>query len=69
MDSSSFIEILKLLLPEVLINYFELTDYKVKGEALHFYFKQKNEHPKEFSLEKLISKGFYSEAIIQEFPI
>jgi hypothetical protein len=69
MDSSSFIEIAKLLLPEVLVDYFELTNHKTKGEELHFYFKEKNEHPKEFSSIKLSSKGFYPEAIIQDFPI
>ncbi len=69
MDSSSFIDIVKLLLPEVLIDYFELTSHSLEGEELHFYFKEKNEHPKEFSSVKLSSKGFYPEATIQDFPI
>ena len=69
MDSASFLEIAKLMLPEVLIEYFELTDHKIKGEELHFYFKEKNEKPKEYTCSKLSSKGFYPEATIQDFPI
>jgi hypothetical protein len=69
MDSSSFIEIANLLLPEVLVNYFELTNHKLKSEELHFYFKEKNEQPKEYASLQLSSKGFYPEAIVQDFPI
>jgi len=69
MGSSSFIEVVKLLLPEVLIDYFELTHHEAKEKALHFYFKEKNEQPKEYSSVKLSSKGFYPEATIQDFPI
>ena len=69
MDNSSFLEIANLLLPEFLIEYFELTNHKIKGENLHFYFKEKNEQPKEYSTSKLSSKGFYPEASIQDFPI
>jgi len=69
MENSSFLDIAKLLLPEVLVNYFELTHHKVEGEELHFHFKEKNEQPKEYSSVKLSSKGFYPEATIQDFPI
>ena len=69
MDSSSFIDIVKLLLPEVLIDYFELTSHNLEGEEHHFYFKEKNKHPKEFYSVKLSSKGFYPVATIQDFPI
>lgn len=69
MESSSFLEIAKLLLPEVLIEYFELSHHKIKGEELHFYFKEKNDQPEEYASSKLSSKGFYPEATLQDFPI
>ena len=69
MESDSYLSISKLLLPEVLIEYFELNDHKLKEEELHFYFKEKNEPPKEYSSVKLSSKGFYPETTIQDFPI
>ena len=36
----SFIEILKLLLPEIIVDYFELTSYKKGDEILHLVFKR-----------------------------
>ncbi|NRT15977.1 hypothetical protein HNP99_002337, partial [Flavobacterium sp. 28A] len=57
----SFNEILKLLLPEIIINYFELTSYKKENVALHLYLKEINSLPKEYRQNKLISKGFFDE--------
>lgn len=42
----SFIDILKLLLPEIIVDYFELTSYKKKDETLHLYLKEINSIPK-----------------------
>ena len=65
----SFNEILKLLLPEIIINYFELTSYKKENEALHLYLKEINSLPKEYHQNKLSSKGFFAEITVQDFPI
>jgi hypothetical protein len=40
MPSDNLLSIAKLLLPEVLTSYFELTKYDVKAEEIHFYFKE-----------------------------
>lgn len=69
MLSDSLLAISKLLLPEVLVNYFNLTKHEIKGEELHFYFTEINNIPEEFKDDKLISKGFFPEATIQDFPI
>lgn len=69
MDSESFLSVAKLLLPAVLIDYFDLTNHVLKEEEIHFYFKEKNEVPLGFSGNKLTSKGFFPEATIQDFPI
>jgi hypothetical protein len=43
----SYSELIKLLLPEVIVEYFEMTSYK-KGEAvLHLLLKKINSIPKE----------------------
>lgn len=65
----SFIDILKLLLPEIIIDYFELTSYKKEGETLHLYLKEVNSMPKEYRESKLSSKGFFEEITVQDFPI
>ena len=63
------IDIAKLLLPEVLVDYFKLTKHEVKCGELHFYFTELNNIPEEFKTLKLSSKGFFPEATVQDFPI
>ncbi len=69
MSSDKLLAIANLLLPEVLVTYFDLTNYEIKGEELHFYFTELNEVPKESIGVKLQSKGFFPEATVQDFPI
>jgi len=42
----SFLPIANLLLPEVLVTYFDLKKHEIKGEELHFYFTEQNNAPK-----------------------
>jgi hypothetical protein len=65
----SFTEILKLLLPEIIVDYVELTSYKKENETLHLYLKEINSIPKEYRESKLSSKGFFDEITVQDFPI
>ncbi|WP_369801758.1 hypothetical protein [Flavobacterium sp. LM4] len=45
----SFVDLLKLLLPEIIVEYFELTSYEKGDEVLHLYLKEINSIPKEYS--------------------
>ena len=65
MKNDTFLSLARILLPEVLIEYFDLVECNTKAEELHFYFKEKNLHPE----ANLISKGFFPERTIQDFPI
>ncbi len=66
MDNTSFLDI---LLPEGILNYFEVTQF-TKGEArFNIYLSEKNVPPNEFASDKLTSKGFYDEITVQDFPI
>ena len=38
----SYSELIKLLLPVIIVEYFELTSYKKGDEVLHFYLKEIN---------------------------
>jgi len=69
MSSDTLLAISNLLLPEVLVTYFDLTKHEVKGEEIHFYFSELNTIPEEFKGIKLHSKGFFPEATVQDFPI
>ena len=65
----SLVDLLKLLLPEIIVEYFELTCYKKGEELLHLCLKEINSIPKEYSQSKLSSKGFFDEITVQDFPI
>ena len=65
----SYSELIKLLLPEIIVEYFELTSYKKGDEILHLYLKEVNSIPKEYRQSKLSSKGFFDEITVQDFPI
>ena len=69
MPSDSLLSIANLLLPEVLVNYFDLTKHEVKEQEIHFYFTELNDIPDGFLGVKLHSKGFFPEATVQDFPI
>ena len=66
-------DFLKLVLPEGLFEYFELSSYRqekeAKGDTLHLYMQEIPSTPAEYSSDKLTSKGFFDEVTIQDFPI
>ena len=63
------LELLKLLLPEYLVDYFNVMGYTKEDDRLHLYFEEKNNAPVEYSKHRLMSKGFYDEIIVQDFPV
>ena len=58
-----------MLLPEYLVEYFEVVKYEKRGEDLHLFFEEKNTISEELEGVKVISKGFFDEIIVQDFPI
>lgn len=66
---SSFNSLLKILLPNYIIDYFELTVIEQKEETLHLYLEEINKTPIEYSQYKLQSKGFFEPITVQDFPI
>ncbi|MAQ75579.1 MAG: transposase [Aquimarina sp.] len=65
----SYIDLLKVLLPEILITHFDIVNHQTKDNLLHLYFEEKKGIPKEFLSEIVISHGFHKEVTIQDFPI
>ncbi|NRT17138.1 hypothetical protein HNP99_003517 [Flavobacterium sp. 28A] len=65
----NYIELLKLILPELIIEHFDLVSTKIEQEELHLFFEEKNTPSKEFNNRQLVSKGFLNEITIQDFPL
>jgi hypothetical protein len=63
------IDVLKLFLPELLVDHFELTNTSQQGETLHLYFEETNKPPVEHTNRVLVSKGFHDEITVQDFPL
>jgi hypothetical protein len=69
MSTIDLLPIAKLLLPEVLVKYFELTTHELEHGTLHFYFEEYNILPEEYKKGEATSKGFYPEIKVQDFPL
>ena len=63
------LDLLKFILPELLITHFSIVDHKTEDGILHFYFEEKKETPKEEKHRILIAHGFHNEITIQDFPL
>jgi hypothetical protein len=64
-----YIDLLKVLLPELLITHFDIVKHQTEKQVLHLYFEEKKGVPKEFSSGTVISHGFHKEISIQDFPV
>jgi len=69
MSTIDLLPIAKLLLPEVLVKYFKLFKHKIDQNQIHFYFEEYNLIPEEYKQSDAISKGFYPEITVQDFPL
>ena len=56
--------LLKFMLPDFLIENFEIVSATNSEENLHMYFEEKAKPPKEFDTVEFVSKGFLDEIII-----
>ncbi|MEZ7503733.1 transposase [Flavobacterium sp. Arc2] len=62
------IDLLKFMLPDFLIENFEIISATNSEENLHLYFEEKATPRKEFDAVELVYKGFLDEITIQDFP-
>jgi hypothetical protein len=61
--------LVKLLLPSELFDYFEITKLVIADRTVTVFLDERDIKPSDYSGQKLSSKGFHSESIIQDFPI
>jgi len=69
MDNKLDRDFLSLLLPQGLLEYFNLSHYTLIEQEICLYLDEKNEVPEEYSKDKLLSKGFFDEITVQDFPL
>lgn len=62
-------DILKLLLPDFLVDYFEVVKVESLSSRIDIYLEEYIDVPVEFSSQQLISHGFHKQSTIKDFPI
>ena len=69
MGSATDKNFLGLILPQGILEYFLLTDFTSSISEICVYLEEKNVIPEEYRGDKLISKGFFDEVTVQDFPL
>ena len=69
MSQTTLEELVKLLLPEGLLDYFDVTKIHTDSKEIWIYLEELNLIPQEYTNQKLVSKGFLPESSIQDFPM
>jgi hypothetical protein len=64
-----YLALVELLLPEFILQHFELKGVRKEAEVLHLDLEEVNTLPEELATEKLLSKGFFPVITVQDFPI
>ena len=61
--------LVSLLLPEGILEYFDIVNAVDGKDGLSIYLDEKNVPPQGYKAEELESKGFLEEIRVQDFPI
>ena len=62
-------ELMSLLLPEGMLDYFEITQIEKQSESYTIHLSELNIIPELYKNDKMHSKGFYEPVTIQDFPL
>ena len=61
--------ILSIFFPNSMLDYFDFTNYSDRGDYYVFSLKERNSIPDKYSSLSLVSKRFYIEITITDFPV
>ena len=62
-------ELLTLLLPQDLVDQFDLVRVEQMSDGCHLYLDQQNIPPAELTGHRLESKGFLDDIVLRDFPL
>ncbi|WP_321298951.1 transposase [Marinifilum fragile] len=68
-DHENYEQLVRLFLPEGLLDYFNITNIILDGEAVNVHLEESNLPPSEYAQDKLESKGFIPAITVQDFPL
>ena len=62
-------DLVELILPDGILDYFELKSFKKEGSLLHIYLEELDIIPEEYSKEAYRNNGFLPEVQVKDFPV
>ena len=62
-------DLARYMLPEGMLEFFEITQVEEINEQLNIHLSEKNIVPQAYKDHKLQSKGFYEPVTVQDFPL
>lgn len=62
-------DFIRLFLPSFVANYFDVVDYLASATRIDIYLDEKCQLPSELLSRPIISYGFTSATVIQDFPV
>jgi hypothetical protein len=65
----NFQTLASLLLPDGVLDFFDITDVRINEVGLTIHLEERNVAPAGYKPEELESKGFLPEIRIQDFPV
>ena len=69
MSQETLSALVKLLLPQEIFGYFDVTHIYQDDSTVRLHLEELNLHPQEYLADKLTSKGFLPESTVQDFPV
>ena len=69
MQENKGLDIAELILPNGVLEYFDVNTIEQTPTEIHIYLAEKNLPPTEHAHTKLTSKGFFDEIKVRDFPI
>lgn len=69
MQENEGLDIAELILPNGVLEYFDVNKIEQTPTEIHIYLAEKNLPPAEYAHTKLTSKGFFDEIKVRDFPI
>ena len=61
--------VLSMFLPKGILDYFDIVDFSDMGSYYLICLEEQKVIPSEYSELKLVSKGFFPERVITDFPV
>ena len=62
-------DLAQYLLPDGLLDYFEIVKDETQNDRVHFYLKERNIIPQKYQSEQSQSKGFSLEITVEDFTL